>query len=418
MTETMDLDSFRMEARDWIEANLARRTDGRGRPTMSESRTTPQEMVACRALQRKLFDAGFAGISYPKEYGGRGLTSDHERVWREETFGYVLPEFGGLSNVMFTAIGRSLLAHCTHKFLEQRIPKLLSGEEVWCQFYSEPDAGSDLAGIRTRATRDGDKWILNGAKVWSTAANYADWAMCLARTDRDVPKHRGLTWFAIPTDADGLTIRPITMAAGATGFCEEFLDGVEVTDDERIGEVNQGWTVAQTMLVYERGAGQFDAAPVAPREIAPDLVELARANGRLEEPTIRQAIARAHTNDFAQYCLAQRLTKRLAASDTLDPSIAAYGKLAAGTFHPVRAQLTLRIAGAAGLSWEAGAGPTEEATGFLNGRAPSIAAGSNEMQRNGIGERVLGLPREPSFDSGKPFAEVLRDARNWSGKVS
>ena len=385
---------------------------------MSESRTTPEEIAECRALQRKLFDAGFAGISYPKEYGGRGLTADHERVWQEETFGYVLPDFGGLSNVMFTAIGRSLLTHCTHEFLEQRIPRLLSGEEIWCQFYSEPDAGSDLAGIRTRATRDGDRWILNGAKVWSTAANHADWAMCLARTDKDVPKHRGLTWFAIPTDADGLTIRPITMAAGATGFCEEFLDNVVLTDNEIIGEVNQGWTVAQTMLVYERGAGQFDTAPVAPREIAPDLVELARAAGRLEEPTVRQAIARAHTNDFAQFQLAQRLTKRLAASSTLDPSIAAYGKLAAGTFHPVRTQLALQIAGASGLSWGAGAEPSQTAIDFLNGRAQAIAAGSNEMQRNGIGERVLGLPREPSFDSGKPFAEVLRDARNWNGKVN
>ena len=418
MAETMDLDSFRMEARRWIEAKLKPRTDGGGRRTMSESRTTPAEIAACRALQRKLFDAGFAGISYPKEYGGRGLTADHEQVWREETFDRVLPSFGGLSNVMFTAIGRSLLAFCAPKFLEQHIPKLLSGEEIWCQFYSEPDAGSDLAGIRTRATRDGDQWILNGAKVWSTAADHADWAMCLARTDRDVPKHRGLTWFAVPTDADGLTIRPIPMIAGTTGFCEEFLDDVVVTDDEIIGEVNQGWTVAQTMLAYERGAGRFDTAPILPREMAPDLVELARANGRLDEPAVRQAIARAHTNDFAQFQLAQRLTKRLAASGTLDPSIAAYGKLASGTFAPVRAQLALQIAGASGLSWEAGGDPSQTAADFLNGRATAIAAGSNEMQRNGIGERVLGLPREPSFDSGKPFAEVLRDARNWSGKVS
>ena len=418
MTDRKNLDSFRLEAREWIKANLERHPDGSGHTPMTESRTTPEDMAACRALQRKLFDGGFAGISYPEEYGGQGLTADHERVWQEETFGYVLPDFAGTAKIMFGAIGRSLLAHCKPEFLEQRIPKMLSGEETWCQFYSEPDAGSDLAGIRTRADREGDNWVLNGAKIWSTAANYANWAMCLARTDRDVPKHRGLTWFAVPTNAEGLNIRPITMAAGATGFCQEFLDGVVVPDGQMIGELNQGWTVTQTMLVYERGAGQFDTAPVAPTEMAPDLVELARANGRLEDPTVRQALARAHTNDFAQFHLGQRLTKRLAASDTLDPSIAAYGKLAGGMFHPIRAQLAIKIAGASGLTWEVGAELTDEANGFLNGRAQSIAAGSNEMQRNGIGERVLGLPREPSFDSKKPFAEVLRDAQNWSGKVS
>lgn len=417
MTENVDLDSFRTKARAWAAANLEPRTDTGGH-SLSESRTTPEDMAACRALQRKIFDAGFAGISYPKEYGGQGLTGDHERVWKEETGSYELPEFGGLNIVMFGAIGRSLLAHCTPEFLKQRIPKLLSGDEIWCQFYSEPDAGSDLAGIRTRATRDGDKWVLKGAKVWSTAAEHADWAMCLARTDWDVPKHRGLTWFAMPTDAEGLEVRPITMIAGATGFCEEFIDDVVVTDDRVIGEINQGWTVAQTMLVYERGGGDFNTAPVAPKELAPDLVELAKANDRLEDPMVRQAIARAHTNDFALYQLGKRLTRRLAASSTPDPSIAAYGKLGSGTYQPIRAKLALEIAGASELTWEVGAEPSETAVDFLNGRATAIAAGSNEMQRNGIAERVLGLPREPSFDSGKPFSDVLRDAVNWNGKVS
>lgn len=415
MSETMDLEEFRQEVRSWVSDNLERRVGDSAR-TSSEDKT-PEEIAASRVLQRKLFDAGFAGISYPKEYGGRGLTPAHERVWREETIGYVTPDFGGAGHVMFGAIGRSLLAHCTPEFLERHIPRILSGEELWCQFYSEPEAGSDLAGIRTRATRDGEQWVLNGAKIWSTGAHHADWAMCLARTDWDVPKHTGLTWFAVPTDAEGLTIRPIVQINGATGFCEEFLDDVVVSDDDVIGEVNQGWTVTQTMLVYERGAGE-SGRPNEPRELAPDLVALASRAGRTDDPVVRQAIARAHINDFAQFHLGRRIVARLALSDIPNPAVAAYGKLASGTLTPIRAQIGVQVAGTADLTWEKDGEPSDVAINHLNGRMTSIAAGTNEMQRNGIGERVLGLPREPSFDSKKPFAEVVKDARNWSGKVS
>jgi alkylation response protein AidB-like acyl-CoA dehydrogenase len=413
--DTTSLEDFRQEARDWIKAHLAPVDDPSVRRGMESK--TPEEIAASRKLQRKLFEAGFAGISYPKAYGGRGLTEAHDQVWRQETVGYVTPDFGGAGHVMFGAIGRSLLAHCTPAFLEARIPKMLSGEELWCQFYSEPEAGSDLAGIRTRATRDGDQWIINGSKIWSTGANHADWAMCLARTDWDVAKHRGLTWFAVPTSTKGVTIRPITQVNGESGFCEEFLDDVVISDANVIGEVNAGWTVTQTMLVYERGAGQSGAAPLEPRALAPDMVELARRVGRLDDPSARQAIAQAHINDTAQYHLGRRVFARLTASSEPQPAIASYGKLASGTFAPIRAQLGLDIAGAEALVWGHGDGLPEETINFLNGRMGSIAAGTNEMMRNGIGERVLGLPREPSFDSQKPFAEVLRDARSWNGKV-
>ena len=291
MTETMDLEEFRREARSWVQDNLERRVGDSAR-TSSEDKS-PEEIAASRVLQRKLFDAGFAGISYPKEYGGRGLTPAHDRVWREETIDYVTPDFGGAGHVMFGAIGRSLLAHCTPEFLERRIPKLLAGEELWCQFYSEPEAGSDLAGIRTRATRDGDQWILNGAKIWSTGAHHADWAMCLARTDWDVPKHTGLTWFAVPTDAKGLTIRPIVQINGATGFCEEFLDDVAVSDDDVIGEVNQGWTVTRrcssTNVEPGRAGGRTSpetSRPISWRSLAGRAAPTIPSSGRRSpEPT-------------------------------------------------------------------------------------------------------------------------------------
>jgi alkylation response protein AidB-like acyl-CoA dehydrogenase len=330
-----------------------------------------------------------------------------------------VPTFGGAGSVTMGPIARSMLAHATPEFCARHIPKILSGEELWCQFYSEPAAGSDLAGIRTTARRDGDHWVLNGSKIWSTGAHQADFAMCLARTDWDVPKHRGLTWFAVSTHAPGVDVRPIRQINGASGFCESFIDDVVVTDDDLIGEVNQGWSVAQTMLVYERGAGDSGAARAEPRELAPDLVELARKAGRLDDPIARQAIARAHINDFAQYHLGRRIAARLLSSETPQPGVAAYGKLAAGILSPIRARLGVEIGGSQALLWPEGAGEpdTLAALNYLNGRMVSIAAGTNEVQRNGLGERVLGLPREPTFDSTKPFREVVREARNWSGKV-
>jgi len=412
----IEIEQFRMEARAWLEANMEPRLRA-SHPGSSDSRT-PEEIAASRILQRKLFDGGWAGISYPTDYGGRGLTAAHDRAFRQEALGYVMPDFGGAGHVMFGAIGRSLLAHASPAFLQRHIPKILSGGELWCQFYSEPAAGSDLAGIRTSATRDGDRWILRGSKIWSTGANHADYAMCLARTDWNAPKHRGLTWFAVPTNAEGLTIRTIVQINGAAGFCEEFLDDVEVTDDDIIGEVNMGWTVAQTMLVYERGAGDAGPTPVEPRQLAPDLVALAYKVGRASDPVARQLLARAHVNDYAQFHLGRRVAARLRSSQTPDPAVAAYGKLASGTLAPIRARIAVEIAGVHALGWDADDSSGRGlATDYLNGRMGSIAAGTNEMQRNGIGERVLGLPREPSFDSSKPFAEVVRAARDWDGRV-
>jgi len=415
--EMMSVEEFRAEARAWIRANLEPKPlpqEGQGR----REALTEAAMVKARALQRKLFDGGFAGISYPVEYGGRGLTALHERAFREEASGYDAPDFGVVGSVTFGAIGRSLIEHCTPEFLQHHIPKILSGEQMWCQFYSEPEAGSDLAGIRSRAVRDGDRWIITGSKIWSSGAHFADWAMCLARTDWDVPKHRGLTWFAVPCHAEGVTINPIQQIGGEAEFCEEFLDEVEVTDDDIIGEINRGWAVTQTMLVYERGAGDGSAATLEPRELAPDLVALAERVGRLDDPAARQAIAAAHINDFAQYHLGKRISDRLRNSAVPDPHVAAYGKLAAGTLAPARARLAMEIGGPAALSWAAGNDEqAQTALDYLNGRRISIAAGTNEMQRNGIGERVLGLPREPSFDTNKPFSDVLRAAQNWESKV-
>jgi alkylation response protein AidB-like acyl-CoA dehydrogenase len=330
-----------------------------------------------------------------------------------------VPDFGVAGGTTFGVCARTMLAHASPDFLRTHIPKILAGDELWVQFFSEPEAGSDLAGIRTRADRDGDRWIVNGSKIWSSGAYYADYGMCLARTDWDAPKHRGLTWFAVPTTAPGVTVQPIKEINGDAEFCQEFLDDVELTDDDVIGDVNHGWSVAQTMLVFERGAGgaQPVVEPPDARRLPSDLVALARRVGRQHDPVVRQLIARAHINDYAHTCLGERLAARMRGS--LDAGVAAYGKLAQGTLDPLRARIGMEIGRGAALAWESGdiEGMTP-AVNYLNGRVMSIAGGTNEVQRNGIGERALGLPREPSFDTDRPFNEVIRNARHWSGKVS
>ncbi|MBL7498694.1 acyl-CoA dehydrogenase family protein [Frankia sp. CNm7] len=410
------LDDYRARARAWVEANLERAPQTR--PARGGD-MTPQAVTEARALQRRLYDAGYVGITVARAYGGQGLGPEYERAFHEEARGYRLPDFGIAGGTTFGVVVPTMLAHAAPAFLRRHIPKILAGEELFVEFFSEPDAGSDLAGVRSQAVRDGERWVLSGSKIWSSGAYYADWGMCLARTNWDVPKHRGLTWFAVPIAAKGVTVQRIRQITGDAEFCQEFFDDVELTDDDIIGGVGDGWTVTQTMLIYERGGGFGHGGPArqAPKGIAPDLVELARSVGRLDDPTARDLIARAHVDDVARRALLARLGGRMRAEPGQAMHLASYAKLASGVFDPPRANLAMRIGGSDAVAWddgdEAGA---RTANGFLNSRFMSIAGGTNEVQRNGIGERVLGLPREPSFDSGKPFREVLRDARSWTGR--
>ncbi|WP_241840188.1 acyl-CoA dehydrogenase family protein [Frankia sp. CcI49] len=420
-SETPTLDEYRARARAWIRENLRPVPAAGPAPVGMRTTETPPEVIAAgRALQRKLFDAGYAGITWPREYGGQGLGGEYERAFLEEARGYQMPNLGIAGGTTFGVCAMTMLAHASPDFLRRHIPRILTAEELFVQFFSEPEAGSDLAGVRSRAVREGGRWILNGAKIWSSGAYYADWGMCLARTDWDVPKHRGLTWFAVPIGAKGVTVRRIRQITGDAEFCEEFFDNVELTDDDVIGDVNDGWTVAQTMLMFERGGGLSHGGPVrkVPQGIAPDLVELARSVGRIDDPQARDLIVRAHVDDVARRALMARLGGLMRAEPGRAAHLASYAKLASGVHDPVRANLAMAIGGPDAVAWEENdeaAGRT--AIGFLNSRFMSIAGGTNEVQRNGIGERVLGLPREPSFDSGKPFREVLRDARNWSGRA-
>jgi alkylation response protein AidB-like acyl-CoA dehydrogenase len=375
-------------------------------------------MAAERALQRRLFEAGYAGITWPAEYGGQGLSQEYQDAFSAEAKDFRMPDLGVAGGTTLGVCAPTMLQHCSPDFLRRHVPAILAGDELVVQFFSDPEAGSDLAGVRTQAVRADGKWILNGSKIWSSGAYYADYGMCLARTDWDAPKHKGLTWFLVPVRAAGVTVSRIKQINGNAEFCQEFFDDVELTDDDVIGTVNDGWAVAQTMLLFERGGGNRPTGKADARMLPAAMLAAAGATGRLDDPHARDVIVRAHIDDVACAQLGRRVRALIRQNPRLASGLASYGKLASATFDPIRATMELDLAGGAVAWHDPGSAIAHAATDLLNSRYMAIAGGTTQMQLNSIGERVLGLPREPSFDSMKPFRQVVKDARNWSGKVS
>jgi alkylation response protein AidB-like acyl-CoA dehydrogenase len=412
--QVAELNDYRDRARAWLSDHLDLRQPG-DLPGADPAHWSEERDARERAIQRTLFEGGYAGITWPRQYGGQGLTSAHQQAFDEVAGDFRVAEFGILGRTTWGICVPTMLAHASPAFLARHVPRVLAGEELWVQFFSEPEAGSDLAGVRTRATRDGSRWILRGSKVWSSGAYYADYGLCLARTNWDVPKHRGLTWFAVKVDQPGIEVTPLRQIDGRSEFCQEFLDDVEVSGDDVIGEVDQGWTVARTMLVMERQVGaKTRQRPVAGDRLpAADLATLAHQAGCADDPRVQDLIARAHISDLVLAELSARV-QELAASGTVDAaSLACYPKLAAGTYTPARALTGIEIGGGAGLTWPPGADQPAAVSGYLSARGQSIAGGTNEMMRNVIGERLLGLPREPSYDTDRPFSDVTRRAAEW-----
>ncbi|WP_073870978.1 acyl-CoA dehydrogenase family protein [Mycobacterium paraffinicum] len=407
-TSQLDIDRYRARAREWIIANLQPAVK---KTASARGAETAEHISAQRELQRRLYEAGWAGIDVPVEYGGQGLTSSHATAFTDEACGYLLPDFGILSLVTYGIALPTILAACSESFKRRHVPRILAGQELWCQLLSEPDAGSDLAGIRTKATHRGDTWIVKGTKVWSSGASFADFGLCITRTDWNVPKHEGLTWVALPLKADGSTVRPIREINGGWEFCEVFLDDVVVDVDEVMGQVNGGWAFTHTMLVFERGALRGERTEL-PTVLAQDLIELAQQRNSVGDSYIRQLIATGQVYDVVRAALVIRL-ERLMRSASGSGNLASYLKLAKGSYDPLRAKIAMEVAGGVAVAFEPDSLGSATSTNFLNGRVQSIAGGSNEMQRNGIAEKILGLPRETNVEKGKPFRQVLADARKW-----
>ena len=285
------VEEFRQRARSWLADNMPRRPshDAMGvRGTMTDDEELA-DVAHTRALQRKLFDGGLAGICFPKAYGGQGLTPAHAEAFNEEIVGYDYPVRTQVPT--FTPCGAVILEFGTEEQKQRHIPAILKGEEIWMQFLSEPSGGSDVAGAQTTAVRDGDEWVLNGSKIWTTGAWWSDWGLCLARTNWDVPKHRGLSVFMVKIHQPGIEVHRIEMLNGSKEFCQEFITDVRIPDADRIGQVDDGWTVGIRWMFYEKS---FSMSPLTIRpavggEGSPSggshpLVGIARAWGASRTP--------------------------------------------------------------------------------------------------------------------------------------
>jgi alkylation response protein AidB-like acyl-CoA dehydrogenase len=408
-TDLESLESFRLRARQFIGANLA---------AADPDHPCALSFADSRVVQAMIFDAGFAGIAVPTEYGGAGLTPQHQGVWADEVQGFVIPA------VLFVSIGilgSTLLDHGSEALKRQHLPKILRGDEVWIQLLSEPSGGSDMAGVTTRATSDGDTWVINGSKMWTSNAPDCDYGMCLARTNWDVPKHKGLSMFAVPLKDPKVTITPIVNVQGAAHNFQEYFDDVTLPSDNLIGPENQGWSVAHTLLFHEHnstagigvglglGGGHVRGGTTSQGHGVEDLVRHARHSGSLHDAGARQLIGEAY--------IAQRAATHVGVRIGIGASTGTYTgdwgsllKLGLALDTLRRAEIGLSLAGADGVIWTGEGDGEQDSAGFawLGARAISIAAGTNEMQRNIVSERLLSMPREPAADREVPFSEITR----------
>jgi len=402
------VEDFRARARVWLAATMPPEDGGLSR------RGEPGRWDHERTLQRTLWDGGFAGICFPAEYGGLGLTPAHQRAFTEESLAYDMPY--ALNVPTLGILAATLVDHGTHEQKARHLPAILRGEEVWVQFLSEPSGGSDLAGCLTRADRDGDVFILNGSKIWSSGAVDADHAMCLARTNWDVPKHRGLTMFIMAIHQPGVQVEQIRQVDGSLEFCQEFFDDVPIPVTDVVGEVDDGWTVAGSLLVHERlavGGGSPYTSGRSGGHDAPtegnDLVEVVKAQGRTGDARARHLVAEAHVRHQVHRHLNARITQALA-TGAMPPPAGSIMKLFAATNVMRRAEIGLELAGAEAATWPAdGDTPGARLGDFTLWRqSTSLGGGSNEIQRNIISERLLGMPREHAADRDIPYREVRR----------
>ena len=392
LRETADDRTFRHEVRSFLEDSLSGDfavTRGRGGPG-DEGALFDERL----AWERHLGAHGWTCVGWPKEHGGRGLSLRRQVVYFEEYARARAP--GRLGIVGEGLLGPTIIAFGTAEQQQRFLPPIVAGRELWCQGYSEPNAGSDLANLSTTAALDGDDWMIHGQKVWTSLAHWSDWCFVLARTDRDAPRHRGISYLLVPMRQEGVDIRPIIQLTGDSEFNEVFFDGARTARGNVVGQVDDGWRVAMGTLAFERGASTL-GQQLGFRSELDAIVALARRTGRIAEPVLRQRLARAH---IGLEIMRLNALRTLAGSErgTLGRE-ATVAKLCWATAHRDLGELAMDVLGAdATVLGEAGPGgydPGALQRLFLFSRADTIYGGSNQIQRNIIGERALGLPREP-----------------------
>jgi len=405
--DTPEEAAFRAAARTWLAANAQPRSSTNSLLVNQETGDFSQAFPHARAWQARKFDGGFGAIYFPAEVGGRGGNSLQNMVFMEEEARFDVP---ATNHFMIVNRGCCSLLLKKGSAAQQRdlIRPSLRGDLIWCQLFSEPGAGSDLAGVRTRAERDGDHWVVTGQKIWTSNAQLADWGVLVARTDPAVPKHKGLTFFIVDMKSPGITLRPIKQLTGGSNFNEVFLDGLRVPDAHRIGGVGEGWKVVIAFLAGER-------SNIAIKELQPlinSLVQLAsdtEIDGRpaIEDGGVRERIASFYIREAGVRFTVQRMLTALSRNEEPGPEIA-IGKLVLGTLVQEMTAFALDLMQAQGMVTDpehapfAGVWQTE----WLGSVVDRLGGGTDEIMRNVIGERILGLPEDVRVDKAVPFNQI------------
>ena len=388
--------TFRAEARAWLEAN---------QPT-EEELAGLGEIEQAKLWQKRKFDAGWACIRWPKEYGGRDASAIEQVIWNQEearsgtTFGVF-----GIGQGMAAP---TMMAWATEEQKREHLPPLASGEHIWCQLFSEPAGGSDLAALRTRAVKDGDEWVINGQKIWTTGAHFSDYAILVLRTDPNVPKHKGLTYFFLDMKSPGIEVKPIKQISGDSGFNEVYFTDVRVSDAQRLGAVGQGWQVAITTLMNERAAIGGGGGGAGFRQLF-DLAQRVQIDDRpaIEDRSVRAKLANWYVQEAGLRYTGYRSLSALSRGEIPGPenSIGKYVGAAKGQDMASFAMDLLETSGAiTDPEFTDAAGLFQAA--YMGAPGGRIAGGTDEIMLNILAERVLGLPQDVRVDKGIPFNEV------------
>ena len=390
---TEEEERFRQRVRDFMKANLP---EGWGTPGYKGA-AGEETMELQRDWTRRLHQAGFLGMAWPKEYGGQGASQIELAIFNEESARFRAP--GPLNGLALILVGPTIMVHGTDEQKKRYLPKILSCEELWCQGFSEPNAGSDLASLRTRAELVGDEFVVNGQKCWTTQAQIADWCILMTRTDPAAPKHRGISYLLINMKSPGVTVRPLRQITGGHEFNEMFFDNVRVPRENLLGELHGGWRVGQTTLMNERGTSAL-AVWVRFRQTYQELVEMARTqtrNGKpaTEDRTIRQQLAQAYVDLEGLRYVSYRTFSKILKGGTPGPE-GSISKVLWSELNQRMNELALTLQGPTSQLVRHSTYAVEDGRWqftFLRSRANTIEAGTSEIQRNIIAQRVLGLPK-------------------------
>ncbi|MEP1142437.1 MAG: acyl-CoA dehydrogenase [Henriciella sp.] len=399
--------AFRKEAREWIEANAPKHLKQHLETSTFGSLNTGDhdEIEVSKAWQKKKAEAGWATLMWPKAYGGRGATPMENIVWGQEEGLY--GALGGMFIIGLGMCGPTVMSFASEEQKKQLLPKLASGEDVWCQLFSEPASGSDLAGLRTKAVKDGDDWIINGQKIWTSGAHFSDWGLLLTRTDPDVAKHKGLTMFFLDMRSEGVDIRPIKQINGGSSFNEVYFENVRIPGAQRLGEVGDGWNVALTTLMNERMAigGSISTG-------LPDFLDLVQNLVVENEKAVARSDVKSKLADYYVKASGLKNTSIRAVSLVAKGGIPgpenSIGKLVAGELMQELTKYAMDLQGFGSVINDptVADGSARFQAMLMRSPAVRIEGGTDQILRNIISERVLGLPAEMRADKGLAFSEI------------